>query len=172
MGAFAHVETQTHNGHEWSPAGEGAQVEAWEADFLRDVLQIRQLKAELTAAMHKVSIILRKRNGKKTNNKNKTQNKENKRKQKKTKEKKKTTPFVVNLTLFLFCLFYTTQSMDPAGSIVLLTISSPCSQWSIAHVDNASARVANLPLEKARRLLAILWHVNNLHAAAVSGNCN
>ncbi|KAL0040303.1 hypothetical protein WJX77_002783 [Trebouxia sp. C0004] len=34
--------------------GEGAQVEAWEADFLNDVYQIRQLKAEMTLALQQV----------------------------------------------------------------------------------------------------------------------
>ncbi len=39
----------------YGPAGEGAQVEAWEADFLNDVHQIRQLKAEMTLALQQVS---------------------------------------------------------------------------------------------------------------------
>ena len=37
-----------------TPAGEGAQVEAWEADFLNDLYQVRQLKAEMTMAVNKV----------------------------------------------------------------------------------------------------------------------
>jgi len=31
-------------------------VEAWEADFLNDVYQIRQLKAEMTLALQQVSL--------------------------------------------------------------------------------------------------------------------
>ena len=35
-------------------AGEGAQVEALEADFLQDLYKVRQLKAETSRAVHKV----------------------------------------------------------------------------------------------------------------------
>lgn len=37
-----------------STAGEGGQVEALEADFMQDLYQIRQLKAETTNALQKV----------------------------------------------------------------------------------------------------------------------
>ena len=34
--------------------GEGAQVEAWEADFLEDLYKVRQLRAEMQAAVQQV----------------------------------------------------------------------------------------------------------------------
>lgn len=38
-------------------AGEGAQIEALEADFLQDVYKVRQLRAEVNRAVHKVRLL-------------------------------------------------------------------------------------------------------------------
>ena len=37
-------------------AGEGAQAAAWEADFLKDLYKVRQLKAKITQAVQQVRV--------------------------------------------------------------------------------------------------------------------
>ena len=44
-----------HTCCECDAAGEGAQVAAWEADFLEDLYKIRQLRSQMQAAVHEVS---------------------------------------------------------------------------------------------------------------------
>ena len=39
-------------------AGKGAQVVAWEADLLNDLYQVRQLKAKVSQAVHKVNLAI------------------------------------------------------------------------------------------------------------------